>query len=475
MSDSTDNSLNTLTGAIEKLGVHNHLCLIYETQEEQFAAVIPYIKIGLERGEKCIYIVDDNTADTVINRMKAAGIAVDTAMESGQLTVASKKEAYLRQGYFDADWMIGFLKRMTDEAKAAGFSALRVTGEMTWVLGGEAGTEHLMEYEAKLNYFLPENDALAICQYNHKRFSPDIIKNVISTHPLIIYGGMVCKNLYYIPPDDFLEEQQPDKEITRLLANVKNRAMVEEQINKLNDDLQKRASALEALNKELEEFAYSISHDLRAPLRHIDGFVNLLVSCCRDGLSDKGLYYLDTIASSACQMGVLIDDLLQFSRIGRAEMRKGNMSMNQVLQEVLMQMRESDSDRNIEWVIGELPSVRGDHTMLRHVWLNLLDNAVKYTRSVDIARIEVSARQMNDEIIFAVKDNGVGFDMKYTDKLFGVFQRLHSRQEFEGTGIGLATVHRIINRHGGRVWAEGKLNQGATFYFTLPAQEENHE
>ena len=227
ISDVSDTVGKGLTKAIERLGVHNHLCLIYETREEQFAAVVPFMKIGLERGEKCVYIVDDNTAEAVISEMKRSGIDVQAMIQSGKLAILSKQDAYLKPGYFDPDWMIGFLQHATDEAKAEGFSALRVTGEMTWMLGGDPGTERLLEYEAKLNYFLPQNDALAICQYNRSRFSPEVIKGVIATHPLVIYGGMACRNFYYVQPDDFLDAKQPDKEIDRLLTNIRDNAEIE--------------------------------------------------------------------------------------------------------------------------------------------------------------------------------------------------------------------------------------------------------
>jgi PAS domain S-box-containing protein len=253
MTSVPDRGLHDLVRAIGKLGVHDHLCLIYETQEEQFSAVIPFMKIGLERGEKCLYVVDDNTAATVISGMKGAGMDVETAVESGKLAIVSKQDSYLKQGYFDPDWVVGFLKRATDEARAAGFSALRITGEMTWVLGGDPGTERLMEYEAKLNYFFPENDALAICQYNRNRFSPKIIKDVISTHPLVICGGVVCSNFYYVPPDDFLGEEQPAKEIDRLLANIMNREKAEEELRRHQEHLDElvkvRTSDLSRMNE----------------------------------------------------------------------------------------------------------------------------------------------------------------------------------------------------------------------------------
>ncbi len=254
---------------------------------------------------------------------------------------------------------------------------------------------------------------------------------------------------------------------------IEERRKAHNEIESLNVELEQRVvertAQIEAANKEMEAFCYSVSHDLSAPLRHIDGYVDLLVSRCRGGLNDKGVHYLDTIADSADKMAVLIDGLLQFSRTGRTEMHHETLDMNRVLQEALDLLKESCSERTIEWDIAHLPAVRGDCTMLRQVWVNLLDNAVKYTRSRESARIEVNVREELGEIIFVVKDNGVGFDMQYAGKLFGVFQRLHSQQEFEGTGIGLATVQRIINRHGGRVWAEAEPDQGAAFCFALPA------
>jgi len=205
---------------IDKLGVHDHLCMIYETREEQLAAALPFIRNGLERGEKCIYIADDNTADSIVDGMEAVGIDVRSEIRAGRLSLLSKQDTYLKQGYFDPDRMIGFIARAEDEAKAAGFFALRITGEMTWVLGGDPGADRLMEYEAKLNYFYPDHDVIICCQYNRNRFPPKVIKDVISTHPLVIYGNTVCRNFYYVPPDEYLAPEQPAREIERLLKNI---------------------------------------------------------------------------------------------------------------------------------------------------------------------------------------------------------------------------------------------------------------
>ncbi|MBU1109489.1 MAG: HAMP domain-containing protein [Candidatus Riflebacteria bacterium] len=269
---------------------------------------------------------------------------------------------------------------------------------------------------------------------------------------------------------------QLQKANIQLADEIDERKRAETEVQRLNSELElrvvDRTAQLEAANKELEAFSYSVSHDLRAPLRHIDGFIELLVSRCRDDLSEKGKHYVDIIGSSARQMSALIDDLLKFSRTGRADMHMETMDMNKVLHEALENFSESFSGRKIEWIIGELPAVHGDIALLRQVWANLLDNAIKYTRTREIARIEVSARKENGETIFSIKDNGVGFDMQYAGQLFGVFRRLHSEEEFEGTGIGLATVQRIVSRHGGRVWAVAELNRGATFNFTLSNTKE---
>ncbi|MGA3287703.1 MAG: ATP-binding protein [Bacteroidota bacterium] len=237
---------------------------------------------------------------------------------------------------------------------------------------------------------------------------------------------------------------------------------------KIENGLERTRKELEVANKELESFSYSVSHDLRAPLRHISGYVELLTRHFQSELSEKGVHYLDSIADSAHQMGILIDNLLQFSRTGRAEMQRSQLEMNGIVQEVVESVSKDNPDRTIEWVVRKLPSVYGDDATLRLVWMNLLSNAVKFTRTREKALIEIGAKVETKEVIFFVRDNGVGFDMKYAQKLFGVFQRLHSTEEFEGTGIGLANVHRIVMRHGGRTWAEAELNKGATFYFTIP-------
>jgi PAS domain S-box-containing protein len=251
------------------------------------------------------------------------------------------------------------------------------------------------------------------------------------------------------------------------------------------EEIRARTEQLAAANKELEAFSYSVSHDLRAPLRHVNGFTDLLFKHAAAILDEKGQRYLNTISDSVKQMGLLIDDLLAFSKMSRSELHFTTVNLEQLIKQVLDELKPEMDGRRIAWEVGALPDVCGDRAMLRQALINLLGNAVKYTRPRDQARIEIGALAPalspagkgdgQGEIVIFVRDNGVGFDMQYAHKLFGVFQRLHGATEFEGTGIGLALVQRIIHKHGGRIWAESVVDKGTTFYCSLPAQVDGEQ
>ena len=254
-----------------------------------------------------------------------------------------------------------------------------------------------------------------------------------------------------------------------MISALEETSRVNERLRQSQRLLEERAEQLTSLNQELEAFSYSVSHDLRAPLRHISGFVHLLKKESGTAIDEAGQGHLTRIARATERMGQLIDDLLAFSRLGRVELRGSRVDVDAVVREVVNQLQEPDLGREILFELSELDSVAADPAMLRVVFTNLIENAMKYTRRCARAVIEVGQSEgADDQVVFFVRDNGAGFDMRYLDRLFGVFQRLHREDEFEGTGIGLATVRRIVHRHGGRTWAEGELGRGATFYFSMP-------
>jgi light-regulated signal transduction histidine kinase (bacteriophytochrome) len=260
------------------------------------------------------------------------------------------------------------------------------------------------------------------------------------------------------------------REVATQLAIAMRQAQLLERVRGHAEELEskvlERTAELEAVNKELASFSYSVSHDLRAPLRAVDGYARMLEEDYAARLDDEGRRLLKVVRDSAGRMGQLIDDLLNFSRLGRQPIVRQNVDMARLAREVVDELR-GDFAASVE--AGELPPARGDRALLKQVWLNLVANALKYSGKQAAPRVEITGQTEGEESIYCVRDNGAGFDMRYVGKLFGVFQRLHSQEDFAGTGVGLAIVQRVVTRHGGRVWAEGEPGAGARFFFSLPA------
>lgn len=278
-----------------------------------------------------------------------------------------------------------------------------------------------------------------------------------------VFGLVFYRNYFYLVMIVF---------VMVLVAFLTERIEKVRSLNQLNEELQMEREKLKAANQELETFAYSVSHDLKVPLRAIDGFSRILGEDYHDELDDEGKRLIDIIRQNTKRMNQLIDDILHLSRAGRQDMVLAKIDLESLIQNAFNELKQSNKDRDIQLEIEPLPPVYGDRALLQQVISNLLANSFKFTAPRETALIEVGFQVGKKEYIFHIKDNGVGFNMKYSDKLFGLFQRLHGQDEFDGTGVGLSIVQRIIRRHGGDIWAEGKVDNGATFYFSLPVQND---
>lgn len=289
-------------------------------------------------------------------------------------------------------------------------------------------------------------------EWLHTKLDGTLFPAEVTLNTVMLRGKMVVQGIVR----DISKHKAAELEIQELNTNLERR-------------VEKRTEELKAANEEMEAFTYSVSHDLRAPLRAIHGFSNLVLANYSDQLDEKGQYLLEQINNGAQRMGQLIDDLLEFSRVGRQEMKISRIDMEDLARETFQFLSAREKERKFDFKLGKLPSAHATQPMIRQVWINLITNAIKFTRDRDIASIEIGST-LDDEgdTVYFIRDNGAGFDMRFVEKLFGVFQRLHSVKEFEGTGVGLALVQRIVERHGGRIWAEGQVDEGAAFYFTLP-------
>ena len=467
-----------LIAALEQLGPHDHLCSIYESPQEHYAVAVPFIRIGLDRGEKCIYIADDGTVGDVRQAMQSEGIDVERATASKALVLATKEQAYLKHGSFHPDWMFTFWKKATQLAMSEGFSAVRATGETEWVLRGGRGLERWMEYESRLTHTLSESNCSALCQYNRRLFPPELLLDVIRTHPMVVYGGTVCRNLYHVPPDEFLGTNQTAREVERLLTNIRERERVEDA---LREQLTERKRADEALREAQVELAHvtrvttigglaaAIAHEINQPLAAVitNGNACLRWLAGTTPNLDEARQAVGRIIRDGNRASDVIAKIRALLRKTGTE--KERLDMNDVIREVVA-LAQSEIRRNgvalRAQLEGDLPPVLGDRVQLQQVVLNLIMNGIEAMSAVgDRARELIISTQSGeiDQVHVTVQDSGIGLDPKSMERIFDAFYTTKS----EGMGMGLAISRSIVENHDGRLWAVPNDGPGATFQFTL--------
>ena len=582
---------DALVAPVGRLSVHDHCCLIHETSEEQLAAVLPFVRHGLAAGERCVYIADHTTVDAVVTALLGSGVDATAECARGALRIITARDSYLRDGAFDPGAMLAFLEEATASALADGFSALRVTSEMTWVLGDAPGSERLLEYESRLNEFFPNHEALAICQYDRSRFTPDLLLGIVRTHPTVVTGYTVCDNPFFVPPDGFLRPEGAEGELDRALQTLVrsgragreiaaasrawsatfdaisdlvclldrngtvlrcNRPMAEmlglepgavagrkcyelmhgesdffercpyvemlrtgrresldlplgdrwfhvtadplrdldgaitgavhivrdvtesrlanDRVRTMNAELERRVaertSELSTSNRRLQEFIYAVSHDLRTPLRAIDGF-SLAVLETEADLSEAGKDDLRRVRTAAQRLGRAIDGVVSLASVGHGEPVLEHVDLSRMAAQIVAELREEQPGRTVEVSIDQGLVATTDAPLAEIVLANLLGNAWKFTSLKPEAHIAFGVVERDERRAFCVRDDGVGFDPAYAHKLFVPFETLHRTGEFPGAGVGLATVARTLERLGGTCWAESSPGEGAAFYFLL--------
>ncbi|MFA7097814.1 MAG: MEDS domain-containing protein [Gammaproteobacteria bacterium] len=425
-----------------------HFCQFYKTRQDLVDILVPYFKTGLENNELCIWVTSEplqvREAEAA---MRQAMPDFDDYRRRGAIEILSHTEWYRKGGYFDRDRVLNGWVEKHDHGLARGYDGLRLSGNTLWL--EKSLWADFTEYEAAINGVVEKYAMLVLCTYSEDRCGASEVIDVLQNHQFALIK----------------------REDQWVLIENSERKRAAEAIERLNEELERRAEQLESVNRDLESFAYSVSHDLRVPLRAIDGFSALLLEDYGNRLDDEGRRLLTVVRESVDKMQRLISDILMFSRSGRVEPSHREIDMEALTWAVYEDLMPMRAGRTVKFEVGMLPHACGDEALIRQVMMNLLSNALKFTGLRNEAHIEVTGGVRDGETVYSVRDNGIGFDMRQASEIFGVFRRLRQGDGFEGTGIGLATVKRIIERHDGRVWAEGKVGEGATFHFALPRPE----
>ncbi|WP_254762132.1 sensor histidine kinase [Natrinema marinum] len=454
-------SSSEFRGPVEPLDgadANEHIALFYDSPDERIAATVPFVRQGIERGERVMYVIDEQSEADVLTALRDGGVDVDAATDSGALTFHSVEETYLRNGAFDPDEMLEFYAE-TIEATAGAYEGLRITAETNWLLDDGTSIEDFMAYESRVNDLFEGEDCIALCQYDRPAMPPGILADIVRTHPHLVYDGALCHNFYYTPPQAYFGPDEPARDVDRMLGTLVDRTEAKAELGDTIDELAES-------NERLKRFAYVASHDLQEPLRMISSFLQLLESRYGDELDEEAAEYIDFAVNGANRMQEMVDGLLSYSRIDTQDAEFRPVDCNDILGAVLDDLRLQIEETDAGVVVGDLPTVVGDPTQLEQVFHNLVANAIKYTDDGP-PHVEIDAQRRSDRYVFSVADEGIGIDPAYADQIFEVFNRLHSTEEYQGTGIGLALCRKIVDIHDGDIWVDAEPDEGATFYFTL--------
>jgi signal transduction histidine kinase len=435
-----------------------HICLLYDNAEDQIAAIVPYIREGLRLGEFCMYVADDRTVGEVREALATSGIDVAAEVERGALLFLTKDDSYFRDGRFEPAATIEFLKESVSDAISQNWTGVRMAGEMTWALDGETSHQELIEYEAMLNEFFPGSRAVGLCQYNRSRFPPEIIYDVLCTHPVAVIGSQVCPNHFYEPPALVLDQGGKADRVEWRIAQL----------------LRARATemALEEANRVKTDFLAAMSHDLRTPLNAILGYSQILRDGVSGDLAPEQQKQLARIESNTQNLMEMIDELLSFSKMeaGQEEVEAERVTLTRIAHEAAAVVRQSAEAKGLEFRV-EVPSHRvilwTDKGKVCKILLNLLSNAIKYTPRGNIelaARIESNG---DDYAVFEVRDTGKGIDPLHAEMIFEPFWRVKGEKE-QGTGLGLSVSRRLARLLGGDLTMQSGPGSGSVFTARLP-------
>ncbi|MFP2905286.1 MEDS domain-containing protein [Pyxidicoccus sp. 3LFB2] len=470
-----------LAQQIHHLDHGDHVCLIYDSFEEQMAAMVPFFREGLARGESCAYIVDEHAAEEVAAALTAHGLDVASARASGALQFLTKRDAYLRSGTFDPVAMIAFLRETQDAALAAGFTGLRVTGEMTWALGPETGNDKLIEYEALLNRFFPQSRSLAICQYSRRRFPAEIIRDTLRTHPVAVVGNEVHENLFYETPDMVLGHESASTRVDWMVSQLQRVRHGERRLVELGGQLARQSAENARLYREAQkavrlrdEFLSVASHELKTPLTPLHLKLQGIKREAERSPEGRmpGTQVVRAVEGAEQQvrkLAVLVNELLDVARLteGRLSLAPEKVDTAQMLGDVAGRFAPEAARMECPLFVDAPAGVVGswDRQRLEQIVTNLLTNALKYGAGRPIS---LSARAEGGLAWLQVKDEGIGIAPENLGRIFGKFERAVPERHYGGLGLGLYIAQQLAQAMGGEIRVESRLGEGSTFTVVLP-------